>query len=155
MREHDAAAEARLFDRFDCCLPYGDKHAASGLIGEGIEISVNGAFGVLEEICNPPPSEDVSSSRRLDLLNEWCEVKGLDFHPLARPISRVAASMIRGLHASAEECLGLIVTISQYPAQRAALNIVASALAPDDAEGQDRVGDLESEIRGRWDGMGV
>lgn len=82
-------------------------------------------------------------------------MKGPDFHPLAEPVSRFAAAVIRGVHAPTEECLGLMATVSQYPAQRAALNIVAMASDPDDEEGQYRVDDLDGEIRSRWDQMGV
>lgn len=60
MREHNFEVEAPFLERFDCCFPYGDREAASALIREGFEISLNGAFGVLEEICRPPLSAMVS-----------------------------------------------------------------------------------------------
>jgi hypothetical protein len=155
MKENDPEAEALFFERLDCCFPYYDRDAASAFIREGFEISLNGAFGVLEEICRPPQSAGTATSRLLELLDEWLCVKGVDFHPLAGPVSQFAAAMIRGVHTPTAECLRLMATVGQYPAQRAALNIVVLTGYPDDEEGQRRFDDLDSEIRGRWDQLGV
>jgi hypothetical protein len=150
MKESDTAAERPFVDRFDCCFPYEDPPAASGLIREGFEISLNAAFGVLAEISGPPPLEGIPLPRLLELLNEWCEVRGLDFHPLAEPVSRFAATAISERNAPIEECLSLMTIIGQYPGQYGALNVVNMASDYDDEESQFRLEALDREIRDRW-----
>jgi hypothetical protein len=155
MSEHDVEAEASFFERFDCRFPYAEREAASALIREGFKISPNGAFGVLEEICRPPKSATVSPSRLAELLDEWRQAAGTDFHPLAEPIIKFAAATLEDVHPPIEDRLRLMETIGRYPGQRAALNITVMTAYPDDEEERRRVDELDSEIRGRWDRMGV
>lgn len=131
------------FEReIDCRFPYADEGHAKDLIDLGLTISTNATFIVLEEICRPPRSAEVTAPKLQDYASYW---RSKIEHPLADPILRCARSLIKGQKVPTAEALGIMNAVAEYPDQFGALNIVYFAC--EDVDEADRKSD---EILDRW-----
>ncbi len=116
---HDVESERSFCASIDAQFPYADP-IASKLILQGWQISLNAAFCVLEELCRPPLSVDVSKGRLRELLAEWMD--GPD-HNLKTPVLSAAHCLIDGKKPPWRESIQLMLHIGDYDGQRAALAI--------------------------------
>ncbi|MGB6119148.1 MAG: hypothetical protein WBF87_13095 [Mesorhizobium sp.] len=120
---------------------------ASKLILQGWQISLNAAFCVLDELCRPPLSVDVSKGRLRELLAEWT---GGPDHNLKIPVLSAAHCLIDGKKLPWREGVQLMLQIDDYDGQRAALAIAYFASDCGSPRGDEALNQADADIRARW-----
>jgi len=123
--------EDEFIKTVDCRFPYDNEVRASELIKLGSAISPNAAFMVLHEICRPPRSSQVVTSRVNVLLAEWTTAV---HHPLVQEVLPVAKAMIQNREISPDEAIRVMKSIAPYRNQFSALSI--AYFACDDTTGE-------------------
>jgi hypothetical protein len=149
---HDAAAEIVFFDPIDANFPYNDAGRASALIAQGWSISLNAAFFILSEICQPGHGAPVGRPRLLELLAEWRS--GPD-HALKDPVLQCAKVIIDDAPLPLEDGLRIMDEIATYDGQRSALSIVSFAAYSEAPGVDDALGEAYERIVGEWERKGV
>jgi hypothetical protein len=149
---HDAAAETVFFDRMEAGFPYKDAQRASALIAEGWSISLNAAFFVLSEICQPDEDAGVRRPKLLALFEAWHA--GGD-HPLNEPVLRCAKAIIDGEPLPLEEGLRIMDEVAAYAGQHNALSIASFASYSDAPGVDDALGEAYERIVEGWEQQGV
>lgn len=122
--------EQEFLDSFDAQFPYNDDSQWRGLISEGIKISPNASFCVLEEIARKPSDSAVSKDLQLAMVKVWEEENN---HPLSKSVIKAAKAIITDRLLPVSDVLSKMSEISNYPHQYGALNIVYFAC--DDVDG--------------------
>ena len=149
---HDAAAETAFFDSADADFPYNDAGRASALIAEGWAISLNAAFFVLGEICQPGEGAEVRRPKLLALLGEWRS--GGD-HPLKDAVFPCAMAIIDDAPLPLEDGLRIMDEIAAYDGQHSALSIVSYAAYSEEPGVDDALGEAYERIVEEWEQKGA
>lgn len=149
---HDAAAETVFLDPVGAAFPYNDRERASALIAEGWSISLNAAFGVLSEICQPGADAGVRRPRLMELFAEWRS--GPD-HPLKEPVLQCAKAIIDDVSLPLQDGLSVMDEIAAYDGQRNALSIASFASYSDAPGVDDALGEAYERIVDEWERKGV
>lgn len=112
-----------FLDKIDCNFPYNDRQECLKLIDQASTLSTNALFGVVEEICRPPRSENaiVSTTILVDLLTL---TKDKLNHPLGEIILDVADKMVHGQELTVDDAIAKMQLVKNYPGQFHALSIL-------------------------------
>ena len=146
-----ADAEIPFEASFDASFPHDDVSAIE-IIRQGWAISLNAAFCVLHEICQPPHPRAVSRERLRELVSEWSV--GAD-HPLKAPVLQAANALIDEEPLDWRRGVELMKQVGSYDGQRAALAIVYFASDCDSFEGDKALTEIDTIIRVHWDAIGI
>ncbi len=149
---HDAAAETAFLDAIDGDFPYKDRERATALIVEAWSISLNAAFAILSEICQPGSDAEVRRPRLMELLAEWNS--GPD-HPLKDPVLQCAKAIIDDAPMPLTDGLGIMKEIAVYDGQLSALSIVSFASYSEVDGVDDALGEAYEQIVEDWERKGV
>jgi hypothetical protein len=139
--------EVEFVRLIDGRFPYSNLPRALDLIHRGAAISTNAAFCVLDEICRPPASVNVTPESQTELVGQW---RRHITHPLAEPLAECARKIVAGRRLRAPECLNLLELVAAYPGQYAALSVVNAAYDAPPA-GLDVVAEMTDAIRAAWE----
>lgn len=149
---HDNQSELVFENGIDARFPYNEKIAAADLIEQGLSISLNAAFCVLEEICRPPQSTAVSPERLIELTELWASYVD---HKLCKPVLQCALALIDRKHVPTTKAVETMEYIGQFDGQRAALNIAYFAGDCSTVEKDNLLVEVDQKIRQRWEAKGV
>lgn len=136
---------------FDAKFPHEDA-AALGIIRLGWTISLNAAFCVLHEICQPPHPRAVSIKRLRELVSAWSVAPD---HPLKEPVLQAANALIDQAPLDWRRGVELMKQVGGFDGQRAALAIVYFASDCVSNEGDEALTKTDAKIRGHWDAIGA
>lgn len=115
--------ELEFIDKIDCNFPYHDHQACLNLIDEGLSISPNSVYAIVEEICRIP-DEERENTPFLFLLDVLKTIDKKFQHPLKELVFKIAIRMIKQEETSVEEAALNIEQVRPYVRQYAALNIL-------------------------------
>lgn len=142
--EAEAGLKLAIGDRF----PYSDPSAASALIQRGWDVSLNGSFLVLHELCARPSTLSISRARLHELVTEW-DCRG--HHPLKNALACCACALIDKQPLPWREGVEIMSRIGAYRGQREALRIARLASNASSAAGAAGLSHADAAVRHEWD----
>jgi hypothetical protein len=127
----------------DCTFPYHSPEEWKGIIDLTLDIGYDASFLVLHEICRVPASENLDSTKHMQIYEYW---KSVFTHPVQDIIELAILSYISKEDLSDEAAHSIMEAVRPYKKSYNSLTIVMFS-CPDD---EDKVDDKYEEIVAEW-----
>lgn len=115
--------ENNFFEKIHCRFPYHDKELCLQLIEEGVLLSTDSAFKIIEELARI--TKDDRKGLEDGYLKDLLSMTSSKFeHPMKEMIVEVAKKMIDSEGITVDEAVSKLESVRKFPGQYSALSIL-------------------------------